>query len=260
MDMIGFATSINGYAEAGGTAEVASLHKRFESEGHATMTLHELRIVLFGFQRAHYHQGGAWGDSDPVMDRMRALTGVIRERVAERGSGYDIWEGDITTLDVDVVVNAANTELRGGSGVDGAIHAAAGAKLREACRALPEASPGVRCPVGEARLTPGFNSTAPWIVHTVGPRWHDGGQGEAMKLASAYRASLTSAIAVGAQSIAFPALSTGVYGYPQFQAARVAVRTVDAWLSSYEGLMRHLLVAFDANAATALRSARTISP
>ena len=127
---------------------------------------------------------------------------------------------DITTLKVDAIVNAANSKLARGGGVCGAIHAAAGPELARACaRVAP-------CPTGEARLTPGFNLPARFVIHAVGPVWGGGGRGEAELLASAYRASLKLARVEGLGSIAFPAISTGIYGYPLGEATRVAVATV----------------------------------
>ena len=130
---------------------------------------------------------------------------------------------DITTLAVDAVVNAANESLLGGGGVDGAIHRAAGAALLAACRALPEVSPGVRCPTGEARITPGFALPAAWVIHTVGPVWRGGNHGEAALLESCHRNALHLARERGLRSIAFPAISCGVYGYPAPLAAKVAL-------------------------------------
>jgi O-acetyl-ADP-ribose deacetylase len=131
--------------------------------------------------------------------------------------------GDITLLEVDAIVNAANEELLRGAGVCGAIFRAAGPQLDEACRALAP------CPTGEARVTQGFNAKAHVIVHAVGPVWHGGNAGEPELLASAYRNSLAAARNVHAHSIAFPAISTGTYGYPREAAAEVALRTVREW-------------------------------
>lgn len=145
--------------------------------------------------------------------------------------------GDITRETVDAIVNAANEALAGGGGVDGAIHRAAGAReLHEACAALGG------CPTGDARATPGFALRARWIIHAVGPVYRDGRSGEPELLASAYRRSLEVAAELGARSVAFPAISTGVYGYPKAQAARIAVDTVRATPVDLD-LVR--LIAFD---------------
>jgi O-acetyl-ADP-ribose deacetylase (regulator of RNase III) len=133
---------------------------------------------------------------------------------------------DITTLKVDAIVNAANERLLGGGGVDGAIHRAAGPKLLEACRAIPEISPGVRCPAGEARITSGFDLPAKFVIHTVGPVWHGGSHDEPQLLANCYRNSLNLAAEIGVASIAFPAISTGVYGYPVEPATIIAIDEV----------------------------------
>ena len=167
----------------------------------------------------------------------------------------EVVQGDITGLDVDAVVNAVNERMLGGGGVDGAIHRAAGPELEEACRAVPEVRPGVRCPTGEARITPGFGLPARFVIHTVGPVWRGGGEGEDGLLASAYRSSLALAEAEGLASVAFPAVSTGVYGFPADRAARTAVETVRQWQAAHGLPSRVLLVAFDGSAADTLRAA-----
>ena len=145
-----------------------------------------------------------------------------------------IIQGDITTLAVDAIVNAANQVMLGGGGVDGAIHRAAGPELYEACLKVPEVRPGVRCPTGEARITPGFRLPAKFVIHTVGPVYHDGLHGEPEKLAACYRNSLALAAENGCKSIAFPCISTGVYGYPKEAAAQIAVLAVREFLSHAE--------------------------
>lgn len=128
--------------------------------------------------------------------------------------------GDITAEDVDAVVNAANHTLLGGGGVDGAIHRAAGSELVEYCRTLGG------CETGQAKITPGFDLTARWVIHTVGPVWHGGSHGEPELLASCYRESLARADEVEAETVAFPAISTGVFGYPIEAAAAIAIETI----------------------------------
>ncbi len=154
----------------------------------------------------------------------------------------EIVRVDITTLDVDAIVNAANERMLGGGGVDGAIHEAAGSQLYDACLAIPEVRPGVRCPTGESRITPGFNLPARYVVHTVGPVWRGGRNGEAALLASCYRSGLTLARQHHLRSIAFPAISCGAHGYPLDEAAAIAVRETSAQLTDFD---RIILVAFD---------------
>jgi len=144
--------------------------------------------------------------------------------------------GDIVTIDVDAIVNAANSSLLGGGGVDGAIHRAAGPELVAECRLLNGCNPG------QAKATKGYRLPARHVIHTVGPVWNGGGKGEAETLASCYRESLTVAEGLGVRTIAFPAISTGIYGYPREEAAMIAVRET---LDAADRFDRILLVAFD---------------
>jgi O-acetyl-ADP-ribose deacetylase (regulator of RNase III) len=141
-----------------------------------------------------------------------------------------IVQGDLTEDAADAIVNAANQKMLGGGGVDGAIHRAAGPALLEACRAFPEVRPDVRCPTGEARITPGFELAASYVIHTVGPVY-GGSPRDAELLAAAFRSSIELAIREGLSSIAFPAISCGVYGYPLEDAASISARVVreQAW-------------------------------
>ena len=158
----------------------------------------------------------------------------------------DVTTGDIVTMDVDAVVNAANHLLAGGGGVDGAIHRAAGwAELQEACRTLGGCEPG------QAKATPGFALPARWIIHAVGPVWHGGRSGEQEVLAGCYRSALVVADELGAASVAFPAISTGAYGFPRRLAAEIAVATIRSATTSVD---RVVLVAFDTETATTYRS------
>ncbi len=140
----------------------------------------------------------------------------------------EVVRADITTLEVDAIVNAANTSLLGGGGVDGAIHRAAGPELLAACRLLGG------CATGDAKATPGFRLPARWIFHAVGPVWQGGDRGEDEQLAGCYRRSIELAREHGCRSIAFPAISTGVYRFPLEHASEIAVRTVRAWLEGSE--------------------------
>ncbi len=141
-------------------------------------------------------------------------------------------QGDITKLAVDAIVNAANETLLGGGGVDGAIHRAAGPQLLQACRPLGG------CPTGEARITPGFELPARYVVHTVGPVWHGGDRGEAALLANCYRNSLELALSQGdIRTIAFPGISTGVYGYPKDEAAHVAIAVCRNYTARFDEIL-----------------------
>jgi O-acetyl-ADP-ribose deacetylase (regulator of RNase III) len=156
----------------------------------------------------------------------------------------DVIVADITTLEVDAIVNAANTSLLGGGGVDGAIHRAAGPQLLEACRKLGG------CATGSAKITPGFRLKARHVIHAVGPVWHGGGQGEEELLASCYRTAFKLAAAQQLASVAFPAISTGVYRFPADKAARIAVGTVVTELSANaRGITRVIFCCFSPDSA-----------
>jgi O-acetyl-ADP-ribose deacetylase len=155
----------------------------------------------------------------------------------------EVVVGDITRVSVDAIVNAANERLRGGGGVDGAIHRAAGPELLDACKIHPN------CPTGEVRVTPAFRLPARWVIHAVGPIWQGGDDGEDALLAAAYRNALLAARGLGAASISFPAISTGVYSFPRERAARIALQEVRRWLEAAEEPRRIVLVCFDADGA-----------
>jgi O-acetyl-ADP-ribose deacetylase (regulator of RNase III) len=163
-------------------------------------------------------------------------------------AGIELVQGDITKLKVDVIVNAANSSLMGGGGVDGAIHRAAGPELPDECRRIAEERRGLAggpCPAGDAVITGAGRLPCKRVIHTVGPVWHGGGRGEAELLASCYRKSLLLAGKEGLASIAFPNISTGVYGYPKDKAAGIAVTTVKKTLEETAGISRVLFVCFD---------------
>jgi O-acetyl-ADP-ribose deacetylase (regulator of RNase III) len=165
--------------------------------------------------------------------------------------GYDrrieLAVGDITTLAVGAIVNAANSSLLGGGGVDGAIHRAAGPGLLAECRELGG------CPTGDARLTRGHNLPARFVIHTVGPVWRGGAAGEDELLARCYRASLALAVAHGVRSIAFPAISAGIYGFPRQRACAIAVNETHRFLLSDDTLERVILISFDGETAALYR-------
>ena len=169
--------------------------------------------------------------------------------MADVDKRIEIHSGDITKLTVDAIVNAANDRLAPGGGVCGAIHRAAGPKLADACAAIGH------CPTGEARLTPGFDLPARFVIHAVGPVWRGGESGEAEQLAGCYRNSLTLAHEAGAHSIAFPAISTGIYGYPLDAATTVAVSSVRAVLAEEPAIERVLFCVFGGEAEAAYSAA-----
>jgi O-acetyl-ADP-ribose deacetylase (regulator of RNase III) len=148
----------------------------------------------------------------------------------------EVVQGDITTMDVDAIVNAANNSLLGGGGVDGAIHQAAGPRLLDECRTLGG------CATGDAKITGGYDLPARWVVHTVGPVWHGGTRGEDDLLASTYRRSLEVAAKNGARTVAFPSISTGVYGFPVERAAPIALREIARFLRENEAVEKVYMV------------------
>ena len=157
-------------------------------------------------------------------------------------SRIEVVEGDITKQLVDAIVNAANTTLLGGGGVDGAIHRAAGPELLEECRALGG------CPTGQAKITKGYRLPAKWVIHTVGPVWRDGRHAEDELLAGCYLNSLALADRNGVRSIAFPSISTGAYGFPLERAARIAVTEIEQFLAQNSSMEKVVLVAFGKSA------------
>lgn len=168
-------------------------------------------------------------------------------------SRISLSSGDITQLKVDAIVNAANASLLGGGGVDGAIHRAAGPELLAECRTIGG------CPTGDARLTRGHRLPASHVIHTVGPRWRDGDHGEADALASCYRSCLAIAQSNRFRDIAFPAIATGVYGFPRQQAAQIAVATTASHLAEHDFPERVIFVCFDTATRDAYRDALGLS-
>lgn len=161
------------------------------------------------------------------------------ERSHDISDRLEIVEGDITQQRVDAIVNAANSSLLGGGGVDGAIHRAAGPGLIEECRKLGG------CPTGEAKITRGYNLAAKWVIHTVGPVWHGGDRNEDELLARCYRNSLRLAKVRKISTLAFPAISTGAYGFPVERASRIAVKEIRGFLEQCDLPKRVLLICFD---------------
>jgi O-acetyl-ADP-ribose deacetylase (regulator of RNase III) len=160
-----------------------------------------------------------------------------------------IVEGDLTRIDADAIVNAANTSLLGGGGVDGAIHRAAGPELLEECRGLGG------CEVGEAKITRGYRLPARWVIHTVGPFWKGGARGEDQLLASCYRKSLQLAAEKGIRTIAFPSISTGAYRFPLERAARIALREAANFLAKEPSIEKVIFVCFGKEAEATYRKA-----
>lgn len=160
----------------------------------------------------------------------------------------EVWQGDITRLAVDAIVNAANSTLLGGGGVDGAIHRAAGPELRAECETLGG------CATGDAKITKGYRLSAKYVIHTVGPVWRGGKQGEEDLLASCYRRSLELASLHGIRTMAFPAISTGAYRFPPERAAKIALQTVETYLENHPEIERVVFACFDSYTADLYRS------
>ena len=181
------------------------------------------------------------------MDRDDDL--LAADTTPDVASRMEVWQGDITRLDVDAIVNAANSSLMGGGGVDGAIHRAAGPELVAECMTLG------RCPTGEARITHGYRLPARWVIHTVGPVWAGGSHNEDARLANCYRNSLTLAAKHGLHSVAFPAISTGIYGFPMDRAIPIALGETRRFLTNDATIERVIFVCYGDDAYEAYRAA-----